>query len=158
MRNTKTLTIQEDKKPAYRDNGKVFVITEMPADQGIRWADRLLFAITNQGIELPDGVIGGGMAGLAAVGVGALLNALGRVKFEDAEPLLDEMMACVQYRHAQGQPLQAIAHGANCQIEEVQTFWTLRIAWFELHLGFSFADAAQKLKTAASAEPASPST
>ena len=118
MRNTKTLTIQEDKKPGYRDSGKTFVLTEMPADQGARWADRFIFAIMNAASDIPDGIIGGGMAGLAAIGVGPALEALSKVPFDVAEPLLDEMMGCVQYRHAQGQPLQAIQRGANCQIEE----------------------------------------
>lgn len=157
-RNTKHFTIQEEAKPNYRDNGKTFLLTEMPADQGARWADRFIFAIMNAGIDLPDGIVGGGMAGLAAIGLESILKALSKVPFEVAEPLLDEIMTCVQWRGAAALPWQAILSGINCQIEEVQTFYSLRIAWLELHLGFSFAAALQKLRAAQAAELSSQST
>lgn len=157
MRNTKTLTIQED-RPTYRDNGKVFLLTEMPADQGEEWANRLIFALANAGADLPDGVIGGGMAGLSAIGVGtALMQAMRKLQFDVVKPLFDEMMTCVQTRVGQN-PWQNIVRGINCQIEEIPTFWQLRLAWIELETGFSIAGAAQQSKTAAPAESPSPST
>jgi hypothetical protein len=73
------------------------------------------------------------MAGLASVGIGALL----KVPFPIAEPLLDEMFECVQYEHKPKAPLQAIMAGNDSQIEEIKTRWRLRMALFELHLGFS---------------------
>lgn len=156
-RNTKVLTIQEDKS-TYRDNGRQFLITEMPADQGEEWANRLIFALANAGADLPDGVIGGGMAGLSAIGVGgAIVQAMRNLQFDVVKPLFDEMMACVQTRINQN-PWQAIVHGVNCQIEEIFTFWTLRLAWLELHTGFSIAGAAQPSKVAAPASSSSPST
>jgi predicted NBD/HSP70 family sugar kinase len=155
-RKTTLLTIQEN-NPAYRDNAKVFLLTEMSADHGERWANRLIVAIANAGGDLPDGIMGGGMAGLSALGMDSIFDAAQKIKFETLEPLLDEMMGCVQTRVGQN-PWQAIVRGVNCQIEEIQTFWTLRKAWVELEVGFSFADAARKLVPAASAESSLPNT
>jgi hypothetical protein len=47
------------------------------------------------------------------------------------------MMACVQYDHGNGTPLQAIMEGAHSQIEDVTTRLQLRVKVFELHTGFS---------------------
>lgn len=137
MRRTKLLTIKEA-DPNYRDNGKVFLITEMPADQGEQWANRFLLAMANAGAELPDELMNSGMAGLASIGVAAsFAQALQKIKYETVKPLLDEMMACVQTRQLEQNPWMAILSGVNCQIEEFPTFWTLRLAWIELHTGFS---------------------
>ena len=106
---------------------------ELPADQGERWANRVIFAIGSTGVEIPDEIANAGMAGVAALGIGSLL----KVPFPIAEPLLDEMFECIQYQHKPGAPLQAIMPGNDSQIEEVKTRWRLRMALFELHLGFS---------------------
>jgi hypothetical protein len=126
-------------RPQSRDHGKVFVITELPADQAEWWATRALLALTNAGAELPAGVAEAGMAGLAVMGV----NALSRLHPADVKPLLDEMMACVKYVHRPGTPPQEIFDGEESQIEEVATRVELRKAVLELHLGFSEADAPQ---------------
>lgn len=134
MRKVKPITITDEG----RDKGKTFVLTEMPADQGERWALRALLALTNAGVELPDGAENAGMAGLAAAGI----RALAKIPFQAAEPLLDEMFQCVQYQHnKKGAPLQEIIPGANSQIEEISTRIALRVAILELHTGFSLADA-----------------
>lgn len=132
-RKTQTLVILEDG----RDKGKIFVLTEMAADAAERWALRALFALANTGIDLPDDVASGGMAGVATVG----LRALGKLPYAAAEPLLGEMLRCAKYRHAPDLPLQEIFSGDACQIEEARTFLTLRMAIFELHVGFTLAGA-----------------
>jgi len=118
-----------------RDNGKVFILTEMPSEQGERWANRVIFAVMNAGVDVPEGVQSMGMAGVAAIGI----KALGKVPFEIAEPLLDEMFGCVQYQHDPHNPLllQSIMSGNDSQIEEVMTRWKIRGALFTLHTGFS---------------------
>lgn len=143
----KTTTVQiNEASPHYRDNGKTFVINEMPADQGLRWADRFIFLLVAADADLPDSVVGTGFAGIAATGVAsAFIQAMRKLRYSDLEPLLTEITDCIQYQPPkQGLPLQAIMPGVNCQIEEIQTFWTLRLAWIELHTGFSVAAAAQK--------------
>ena len=119
-----------------RDQGKTFVITEMPADQAERWALRALLALQAAGVSLPDGFEAAGMAGVAFAG----LSALNRIRYEDIAPLLQEMMGCVKYRHRPGQDAQPLAVGEECQVEEVATLLQLRAEVLELHTGFSLAD------------------
>lgn len=114
-----------------RDKGKTFILTEMPAYQGIKWADRCLLAMASGGAMVPDA--GGGIIGLIAAGVGSL----DKLEYATVEPLLEELLHCCKYQHAPNLPLQAIFNGDACQIEEIKTFWTIRIALFHLHLGFS---------------------
>jgi hypothetical protein len=135
MRKKQTLTITDEG----RDKGKVFVLTEMPADQAERWAIRALLALMNAGIELPDGAADAGMAGIAAAGY----KALGNLKFEVLEPLLDDMWGCVQYQHKPNQPLQSLMAGESSQIEEVSTRLQLRMAAFKLHTNFFSSEEAQ---------------
>jgi len=129
-RKTKTLVIdQGDDFP--RDNGKVFVLTEMPAMQAEKWATRALFALARSGVEIPEGIEGLGWAGVAVVG----MRALGGVAFDDVEPLMDEMMGCVQI---QPDPRQSFTRPLIVDdIEEVPTLLLLRREVFDLHANFS---------------------
>jgi hypothetical protein len=119
-----------------RDKGKVFVLTEMAADKAERWAIRALLALTNSGVDIPADAANAGMAGIAAAG----FEALGRIKFEDVEPLLDEMFECVQHEPRPG-VCMPIIKGEGSQIEEIKTRFRLRKELFRLHTGF-FSDAA----------------
>lgn len=120
-----------------RDQGKTFVLTEMPADQAERWAIRAVLALAQSGAAISEDAMHAGMAGLAAMGVQALAG----VRWETLEPLLDEMWVCIKYEHHMGAskaPMaQEVMSGVNSQIEEVATRMTLRFAVWELHLGFS---------------------
>ena len=74
-----------------RDKGRVFLITEMSAAHADNWAMRALLALANSGVDL------GGISpqqGMISM-VGATLGALGKVKPEDAIPLLNELLDCV---------------------------------------------------------------
>lgn len=127
-----------------RDRGKSFVIREMPADQGERWAYRALLALSRGGIELPPGLFERGWAGLAEMMPYFLvigLRALNGAQWAEVEPLLEEMMACIQYKPPANAPLQQLFPGENCQIEEIATRAQLRKEVFQLHLNFSLAEA-----------------
>ena len=111
-----------------RDQGKEFLITEMSATQAENWAFRVILAIGNAGIEIPDNLAAQGLAGLMAVGYMNLL----KIPFDAAKPLLDEMMGCVQ-----------IVPSANIKrplieddIEEVKTRLLIRKAIWDLHMDF----------------------
>jgi hypothetical protein len=117
-----------------RDKDKVFIIHEMSADQGERWAIRAIQLIARNGsLEVPDDAHG--FAAFASVGI----KALSQAPYEALQPLLDEMMTCVRYKHTTTAPEQPIYSGDMCQIEEIATFIEIRRAWFELHMGFSLA-------------------
>lgn len=124
----KTLDVKIDAEG--RDKGKTFQITEMPAAQAEKWAMRAILAAAKSGIDIGNAA-GMGMQGIAALGIQALLN----MAWEDAEPLIDEMMLCVQTKETSG-----VRPVMGDDIEEVATRIQLRQAILELHIGFSAAD------------------
>jgi hypothetical protein len=111
-----------------RDTGKQFLITEMSASQAENWAFRVILAIGNSGIEIPEGLAMQGMAGLMAIGYMNLL----KIPFQDAKPLLDEMMTCVQIMPS----TNVKRHLIEEDIEEVATRLQLRKAIWSLHMDF----------------------
>jgi hypothetical protein len=133
-----------------RDKGKKFRITEMPALQAERWAIRAITAIGKAGIEVPDEALDLGMGALA----GVALRAIVQIEFDDAMPLLAEMMACVQRDMGNG-VVRALTED---DIEEVPTILKLRGETIALHVGFSMADVMSRLRSgSASALPANSS-
>lgn len=137
MRREKRFTITAEG----RDKGKVFFLREMAAVPAEKWAARAILALLKSGVELPEGASSSGIAGLAAIG----LKAFSRISWEDAEPLLDEMMGCVQVIPQTGVP----RHLFEEDIEEVLTLLTLRKELLELHLGFSIAAKLSSSQTSA---------
>lgn len=133
-----------------RDKGKAFLLTELSAEDAEDWAMRALFVIVNAGVEVPDELLGAGLAGLAALGI----KALTKVPYEAAKPLFDTMMRCIQLLpdprdHRTVRPLMTAD-----DIEEVPTRMKLRKAILDLHMGF-FLDAARSTQ-AAEAAPQTP--
>lgn len=133
-RRTKTVTITSEG----RDRGKSFIVTEMPADQGERWAYRTLLALSRGGFELPPGIFEAGMAGLAAIVPYLVVigfRSLHAARWEELEVLLDEMMPCVKYQPpVAGLEAQELISGANSQIEEIKTRVELRKEVLMLHI------------------------
>lgn len=147
-RKTKIITITAEG----RDRGRAYLITEMPAAQAEKWAARAFLALARSGVQMPDEVSGAGFAGLALMG----LRALSGLRFEDAEPLMDEMFGCVAFlpdgRAELRRPLM------EDEIEEVATRLHLREEVLELHTGFSLAGALSKSTAPAMMEPPSENT
>jgi hypothetical protein len=124
-----------------RDKGKRFVITEMPAVQAEKWAARAFFAVGGSGLDVPaDFLTDAGpttlerFAGLAAFVGQALLTC----SFKDAEPLMDEMMSCVQIKPDPSNDKMIRAVRPE-DYQEVRTILTVRREVLDLHLGFSTA-------------------
>ena len=127
-RKVETLTITEEG----RDKGKVFILTEMAATAGERWATEALFLLSKAGLELPADAAESGMSGLASAPLGGLpsLRAL-------QDPALDAWRECVKYQHdPRHLPQNVLWDHAACQIEEIATVNMLRMKVLELHLGF----------------------
>lgn len=121
-----------------RDNGKTYYITEMAASRAEKWAARAFLAMAHSGIEIPANILDSGFAGIALMG----LRSLAGVNFDEAEPLLDEMMTCVRFLPS-GMPVEtarAINEDAG-DVEEPATYVKLRAEVFKLHVNFSKADA-----------------
>ena len=133
MRNTKIVEIEAKG----RDTGKAFLITEMSADAAERWAIRLGFALMNSGVDMPDFGEVTGMADIARIG----LSALARVPYEAAEPLIAEMMDCVQIIPDPNK-IKVVRDLIPDDIEEVTTRFKLKKEVWDLHVSF-FTGAAQ---------------
>ncbi|TIS32645.1 MAG: hypothetical protein E5X11_23770, partial [Mesorhizobium sp.] len=127
MRKEIDVTIADDG----RDQGKTFHIREMPATRAEKWAMRALLAVARSGVELPDDFAGMGMQGIAIVGI----RAITKIAFEDAEPLLDEMMECVTIKPDPRNPAiqRPLIEG---DVEEIATLIQLRQEVINLHVGF----------------------
>lgn len=125
-----------------RDKGKTFVLTEMSATQAHKWATKAIFAVLNSGVEMPDEMLKMGLAGFAMMGIGAITD----IPFAVAEPLLDELMTCVQI-----QQQLATRRLVEEDIEEPWTIFELQGQAFTLHVG-PFISAVRK------PSPSSPTT
>ncbi len=119
---------------AGRDKGKTFLLTEMDADRAERWATRAFFAMASNGVDIPPDVMQMGLGAITAIGVRSIMT----MGFEDAAPLLDEMMMCVQIMPDPSKP-DLLRPLDREDIEEVGTRLKLRSEVFELHTGFSVA-------------------
>lgn len=146
MRKTKEVKIATE---GSRDKGKTFVITEMSAYDGEMWAIRAMRIAQKSGADIPGG-IQAGMAGIAAVGVLAVLE--GSTNFDEVKPLLDDMMRCVEIVTDKQTGFRRTINDAgsgeeavNDDIEEIGTRFLLRREWLNLHMDFSIADALSKL-------------
>lgn len=113
-----------------RDKGKNFRITEMSAAQAEAWAARAILALLGNNAELPDGS-DSSFATIAEIG----LKALSGLQWPVLEPLLAEMMDCVQVvpdRTKQYLTRPLIEE----DVEEVATRLQLRAEVWKLHTDF----------------------
>lgn len=144
MLKSKFVPIPQDPETWGRDAGKHFLITEMPAEKAEKWAIKMFLALKGSGTEsqIPLEVRSLGIVGVAIVTINRFLQA--DVKFENLEPLLDEMFTCVQ---AVPEPnnLSTARAPLPGEIQEVVTRGFLRSEVLELHTGFSMAESFQKL-------------
>ena len=126
-RNTANYTVTDEG----RDQGKVFVLTEMPASRAESWAMRALLALMAGGVEVPPGFDRMGMAAMAEMGIKALVG----LKWEVAEPLLAEMWSCVQIMPDSSKP-HIVRNLIEEDIEEIATRIKIRAEVWKLHTGF----------------------
>lgn len=136
MRKSKVVTVEAEG----RDKGRSFLVTEMGAVAAEKWATRALLALAKSGVEVPDEAVQAGAVAILSAGVSAFRN----MAFEDAEPLLDDMMRCVQFVPdlSRTDPLSTLPVSRPMMeddVEEVGTLFRLRSEVIEIHLGFSVA-------------------
>ncbi len=124
-RHETTVTVTEEG----RDKGKVFLITEMPARFGHKWATRAMFSVMNSGVEVPENILTAGMAGFAMLG----LQSMALVPFEMAEPLMDELLACVEFIPDPEKP-HVKRRLFESDIEEILTIFKLQKEALNLHV------------------------
>ena len=143
MRREKIVTVPFDG----RDKGAQFIITEMPASQGEKWATKALLAMLHHsGIELPEGWQHAPMMVTAGIGI---LKLLAGIPFSVADELGAELMACVAPRalpngNGHIEQLSILRTLIEEDIQEIATRAWLKSEVFELHTGFSVTDAISK--------------
>jgi len=139
-RNTITYTVTDTN----RDQGKMFLITEMPSAQVEAWGVRAILALIDGNVELPEGIEHEGIAGIAKIGIKALAG----LRWEVAEPLMKEMFDCIQIIPDPKRP-NIFRPLIDQDIEEVMTRVKLRGEVWALHTGFSVTAALSKSPQAA---------
>ena len=127
-RKVETVTIDREG----RDKGKSYVLTEMAAAPAEKWALRLLNAAARNGLQIPDGVAELGMQGVAIMLAVNGMGSLAGIAWVDMEPLLDEMMACVQFKTSANIVRDILPEADD--IEEIFTRVQLRGAILRLHV------------------------
>lgn len=137
MRKTSIVTFSDQN----RDAGKTFLITEMAARVAEKWALRFLLALQRGGIEVPDELSHLGFVGIASA-IGSKM--IGGLAPDEVEPLLDELMKCVQVMPNPSNPMLTrplVDSGIEGDdIEEVATRVKLKLEVVALHVGFSSRD------------------
>ena len=131
-----------------RDKGKVFIIREMSSSALEDWAARILLAMTQTGAKLADDIAQRGVAGIASMGIGAVMGGL---SIDVARPLLKEMMDCVFIMPDPSNPglvRPIVDTGNGDDIEDLSTRLKLRGDWYQLHTGFSMPVALSDLNQA----------
>lgn len=131
-RKTKDITIDA---PG-RDQGKTFLLTELAAKPAEKWANRVFLALARSGLDLPPNLdLTGGMSGIYQ-----LAQLVGHLRFPELDPLMDELMGCVQFVGDRGFTRALIDAGSESDdIEEVATRHFLRQEVIDLHVNFSLA-------------------
>ena len=142
-RKTKTLVIESG-----RDQGKSFLITEMPVTRADKWANTALLAMLRGGVDVGNvnfGLIAdtigvgdapkidpmGGMLELARITIAGLGNVTETVGQELLDQLIDD---CAQIISSGGVVRQMLS--IDDEIEDLKTLWMLRKESFLLHIDF----------------------
>lgn len=146
-RKTKIVTIETG-----RDEGKSFLITEMPLTRADKWANTALLAMLRGGVDVgsvdfsliadtlrnknkeddaPKVDPMGGMLELARISIAGLGNVTEVVGQELLDQLIDD---CVQV--SSGSNVIRAMLSIDDEIEDLKTLWTLRKESFLLHIDF----------------------
>ena len=120
-----------------RDAGKVYKVTEMPASKLEKWAARALLALFAG--DVPADVVQMARGSNAAALVGNVMSGLGSLRWEDVEPLYDELLTCVARVPDPGRPevvVPLVPANIDAHVQDVTTLWRLRAEALELCFGF----------------------
>lgn len=115
-----------------RDNGRVFVLTEMDSWNALILTSKIAHALSVSGINVPE--IAKSPEGLAEAGIRLMTFIAPAV----ATPIMEELRECITVLPPKGKP------GAmpqplipENQPHEIKTWFTLLTRLYYLHLGFS---------------------
>lgn len=120
-----------------RDAGKVYKVTEMPASKLEKWAARALLALFAG--DVPADVVQMARGSNAAALVGNVMAGLGSLRWEDVEPLYDELLTCVARVPDPGRPevvVPLVPANVDAHVQDVTTLWRLRAEALEVCFDF----------------------
>jgi hypothetical protein len=131
-----------------RDNGGVFNLVEMPAEQAADWFMRAMQFLVRSGTEVPPHIFEAGPAGFFAMGIGTALAGLSKAPWFEVKPLLAELLGCVESYQAPGgsAPIRGW-EVIKTQIQEPATIFLLYEEVVSLSLGFSLAERFSNYRT-----------
>lgn len=117
------------------DQGKMFIITRMSAYEADKWGRHAVQGAIKGGGAIPDMGGGGGLAAVAAAGIGIF----GAMETETMDTLIDQLLDCVAYVPDPANPTVTIPFklaARTDQIEEIPTVGWLQKEAFALHVDF----------------------
>jgi hypothetical protein len=147
-RKTKLVTIET---PG-RDQGKSFLVTEMSALRGERWATRAFHEIMKAGGNADGYTAGAGWEALAIAGY----KAFGKLDVNVIEPLWDELLTCITRVEDHSRP-EVQRPLVESDMAEIATIVLLKFEAFSIHANFSQAVAAPISTMAQTTMPVQPS-
>ena len=126
MLKTKNITIDDN------GNKLTFNIRQMPAMKAWNWCNRVLLLICGAGADIPltDG-LSGGVAYVREHGLGVL----GKVDYDKAQPLLEELLAQC-YRVVDKAEEQVTPQTCEAYIEDLRTLYILEREALAMSLPF----------------------
>lgn len=132
MLNEKMITIESG-----RDQGKTFVVREMPASKLEKWSARALVALFNGNLpaDIAEQAKGSNAVALAQT----VASGLGGISWEQVEPLYDELLGCVYRVPDPSTPdtrVQLNPANVDAHIQDVSTLFRLRIGVLEMCFDF----------------------
>jgi hypothetical protein len=146
MRRKEYITIPGERsdEPGQRDNGKTFLVTEMPAMQAEEWANRATLAlIPRLTRELDPAIAEQIKAAPSMTAIEHIGLLLGSIQFPEMRDLMRELLDnCIKIvvNPAMGEMgAQPLNFGGQESIEEVETIRRLRREALNLHTGFTLA-------------------
>jgi hypothetical protein len=137
-RKKKIVAIPDFPGTSNRDFGKLFLITEWPAERAETWGMKMTLAFNQSSGALPMSLASIGMEGIAIIGINTFLR--GSIKSDEIIPLLNELLECVAMIRDPKFPDVVTPITSPDDIEEVATRLWLRSEVIRLHTGFSPAD------------------
>ena len=132
MLNEKLIAIEDG-----RDKGKTFKVREMPASRLEKWSARALLALFagNVPVDVARQATGSNAVALAS----SLVAGLGTLRWEDVEPLYDELLTCVFRVPDPARPdtvIQLNAANLDAHVQDLSTLLRLRVAVLEVCFDF----------------------
>ena len=120
-----------------RDQGKTFVVREMPASKLEKWSARAMLALFNGNLpaDIAEQARGSNAVALAQV----VTSGLGRISWELVEPLYDELLGCVYHVPDPSTPsarVQLNPANVDAHIQDMSTLLRLRAGVLEVCFDF----------------------